>query len=164
MIRFIAVISLSCAMQQASALDMLPDPTRPAVDFSATDGSADGTGAAGNDAKGVAARAPSKQGLQSVILSPGHRAAVINGETVALGGKIGGATLVEVRDSSVVLQGPQGKRVMELFPGISMNKVEPVAQKEAKPVAPKIKKAAKKKKSSKKKKASGAVSPEQLKG
>jgi hypothetical protein len=41
-----------------------------------------------------------------------------------LGGKVGDATLVEVRESSVVLQNTQGRHVMELFPGVHLNKAE----------------------------------------
>lgn len=111
---------LLCATQ-LSAADPLPDPTRPSIDLSS------GTGGTG----GVADAAPvevAPQGLQSVIISPQYRAAIINGETVSLGGKFGDSRLVEVRESSVVLQNAQGRRVMELFPKVSIKKNEAVQQ------------------------------------
>lgn len=129
-------LALLCAAFPASAIELLSDPTRPAA------GAYPATGEAG------AATAPQpviKDGLQSVIISPQRRAAVVNGATVELGEKVGDATLVEVRESSVVLQNAQGKRVLELFPGVRMNKSEPVLPQAEKPVAIKSKKEAKRK-------------------
>jgi hypothetical protein len=60
-------------------------------------------------------------GLQSVIISGQRRAAIIDGETVELGGKHGDATLIEVNEGSVVLKGAQGRQVLTLFPGVKMN-------------------------------------------
>jgi hypothetical protein len=37
---------------------------------------------------------------------------------------VGDSTLVEVHESRVVLKSAQGRRVMELFPGVRMNKRE----------------------------------------
>ena len=67
--------------------------------------------------------------MQSIIISPQYRAAIINGETVSLGGKYGDSRLVEVRENSVVLQNAQGRRVMELFPKVSIKKNETAQQK-----------------------------------
>jgi MSHA biogenesis protein MshK len=99
------------------ALESLPDPTKPAVDIPYES-------EAGKRDESAVVLVPKKEGLQSIIISPRHRAAVINGEIVVLGGKIGDATLVEVNNKSVVLQGAQGKRVMELFPGVHLSKAE----------------------------------------
>ena len=66
--------------------------------------------------------ASSSSGLQSVIIAPGRRAAIINGQTVEQGGKYGDARLVQVNEGSVVLRGPQGKRVLTLFPGVMIRK------------------------------------------
>jgi hypothetical protein len=59
-------------------------------------------------------------GLQSVIISKNRRAAIIDGETIELRGKHGDATLIEVTESGVVLQGAQGRQVLTLFPGVRM--------------------------------------------
>lgn len=132
LMRTLVAVSLLLIGASANGLELLPDPTKPAVDTtplstagaggaSASMAAASGTGAAGSQAM-------AKEGLQSVIISAQHRAAVINGVTVELGQKVGDAKLIEVREKSVVLQGPQGKRVMELFPGVHMKKTEFAAQ------------------------------------
>lgn len=114
---------LLCVAWPALALESLPDPTRPAVGMHAP---SSGAGVRADSSEGGATevvQTPVKAGLQSVIISPQHRAAIINGTMVELGGKVGDAKLVEVRENSVVLQDAQGKHVMELFPGVSLNKL-----------------------------------------
>ncbi|MBI5658366.1 MAG: hypothetical protein HZC43_02185 [Nitrosomonadales bacterium] len=85
----------------------LPDPTRPPAEISAPS---------------APAAAPQESGLQSVIISPSRRAAIINGQMIGLGAKLGDAKLVEVNESGVVLQGPQGRRALALFPGVELKK------------------------------------------
>jgi hypothetical protein len=105
-------------LAQAAAAEPLPDPTRPAIDLGV------GTG-------GTAEAAPVEavpQGLQSTIISPHYRAAIINGETVRLGGLSGDSRLIEVREGSVVLQNAQGRRVMELFPKVRIKMIEAAPQ------------------------------------
>ena len=106
--------TLLFCLPQFAAAEPLPDPTRPAIDLS--EGEDGAVGGASTDA------AP--RGLQSTIISPQYRAAIINGQTVRLGGKSGDSRLVEVREDSVVLQNAQGRRVMELFPRVSIRKNE----------------------------------------
>lgn len=72
-------------------------------------------------------------GLQSVIIAPGRRAAIINGQNVEQGGKYGDSRLIRVNENSVVLRGPQGKQVLMLFPGVEIKKS--VAQSLRKPLA-----------------------------
>ena len=99
----------------------LPDPTRPAIQ-------ADAPAAAG---EGMVT--PSS-GLQSVILRRGQPpAAIINGEYVVLGGKIGDGRLVRVGDDFVVIAGPAGKDTLTLTPGIE-KKPAAVAAREQKAV------------------------------
>lgn len=112
-LRILLTALLFCLPQMAAA-GPLPDPTRPALDL--------GPGADGAADRATAGMAP--RGLQSTIISPQYRAAIINGETVRLGGKWGDSRLVEVREDSVVLQNARGRRVMELFPGVSVKKNE----------------------------------------
>ncbi|MCX7175572.1 MAG: hypothetical protein NT159_16925 [Proteobacteria bacterium] len=84
----------------------LPDPTRPPV--TATEVVSPG-----------AENVPPPSGLQTVILGRGHKPmAVINGIMVELGDKIGDATLVKLTESEAVLQGPAGKEVLRLLPGV----------------------------------------------
>ena len=103
--------TLLLCLPPVAAAEPLPDPTRPAIDLS-------------SGAGGEAPVAAVPKGLQSTIISPQYRAAIINGETVRLGGKSGDSRLVEVREDSVVLQNAQGRRVMELFPKVSVRKNE----------------------------------------
>jgi len=64
-----------------------------------------------------ASATPGGYSLQTIVLQPNGKAlAVINGETVALGGSIGSARLVKLSDSEAVLQGPQGREVLKLTP------------------------------------------------
>jgi len=114
----ITLTAILLSAMQIAAADPLPDPTRPSIDLS-------------NGAGGAAESTPVEnvpQGLQSIIISPQYRAAIINGETVSLGGKLGDSRLVEVRENSVVLQNAHGQRVMELFPKVSIKKNEAVQQ------------------------------------
>jgi MSHA biogenesis protein MshK len=87
----------------------LPDPTRPPPDAYTLSGSASEVAPAATVAAGPQ--------LQSVLLSrkPGGRQlAVIDGVTVPLGGKVGSATLVEIRSGSVVLQRGSRKQILKL--------------------------------------------------
>jgi MSHA biogenesis protein MshK len=110
---------LLSAPQLAASADLLPDPTLPAIDLNSS-----GAGSA----KDVVPDEPVSRGLQSIIISPQYSAAVINGETVPLGGKSGDSRLVEVRENSVVLQNAQGRRVVELFPKVNIKKNETAPQ------------------------------------
>jgi len=55
--------------------------------------------------------------LQSVLISPTRRAAVISGTAVALGGRFGEATLEEVTESAVVLKYADRRETLQLLPG-----------------------------------------------
>ncbi len=137
LMRAIALIVLMGMVASAGALELLADPTRPAVD-SVTKGGAGGESV-------TATPIVAKELLQSVIISPQYRAAVISGETVVLGERFRGAALVDVRESSVVLSDAQGKRVLELYPGVRINKIEPVVEKVGNvSVSPVVKSATKK--------------------
>jgi len=103
------MLTLSVPFLLASpAWAQLADPTRPPVQAAAP---------AGDAANAVAT--PVATGLQSVILSrdgKGRPAAVINGEVVQLGGKVGEARLVKVAEDHVVLLGAEGRETLRLMP------------------------------------------------
>lgn len=103
------VLMLVCAAPYAGEL---PDPTRMPAFIAAP------------VASGSVEAAP--VGLQSIIISPKRRAAIIDGQTVELGGKHGDARLIEVNESSVVLSGSQGRQVLALFPDVVMTGRKPV--------------------------------------
>jgi MSHA biogenesis protein MshK len=81
----------------------LSDPTRPP---SANAAAAD-----------AAPEAPGAQ-LQSVLISPHRRLAVINGQTVSVGAKVGDATLVRIAETSVVLKRGDTLETLPLLPGL----------------------------------------------
>ncbi|MFJ7566543.1 hypothetical protein ACIQW9_06240 [Herminiimonas sp. NPDC097707] len=56
--------------------------------------------------------------LQSVFISPTRRAAIISGQTVRLGEKFNGSTLVKITESEVVLRNGGELQTLKLFPGI----------------------------------------------
>ncbi len=57
--------------------------------------------------------------LQSVLISPVRRYAIINGEVVALGGSIAGAELLSIAAERVTLRTREGLRVVYLFPDVT---------------------------------------------
>lgn len=81
------------------------DPTRPPASIYTPDDSSD-------------ANAKKPTGLQSIIISKQRRAAIIDGQTVELGGKYGDSKLIEVNEGNVVLLSARGKQVLTLFPGV----------------------------------------------
>ncbi len=123
-------VLLSLVLPAYALAEDLPDPTRPPAAIMAP--SVPGT-----------VEDESSTGLQSIIISRHRRAAIIDGETVELGGKHGDARLIEVTESSVVLKGAQGRQVLTLFPGVKMISKEntkakpPVAAGKAQPSKPK---------------------------
>jgi MSHA biogenesis protein MshK len=55
--------------------------------------------------------------LQSVLISRGRKLAVINGQTVPLGGSIGDAKLVRITETAVVLQRGEETETLRMFEG-----------------------------------------------
>jgi MSHA biogenesis protein MshK len=93
---------LAIAAAGTVGAETLPDPTMPS------------TGGY------VAGRAPVASGpvLQSVLISPGRRVAVISGQAVKLGEKYGDSQVVKITESEVVLQGESGSQTLRLYPGV----------------------------------------------
>ncbi len=87
----------------------LVDPTRPPASLTAP---------VAAPASGVPEIRPAR--LQSILISKTRRAAIIDGESVELGGKYGDAKLIEVNEGSIVLRGAQGRQVMTLFPDVKI--------------------------------------------
>ena len=106
------------------AVAQTADPTRPPANWVAP---ADGSETA-NDASAAGLR------LQSVLMPQGGRpVAVIGGKTVALGGKVGGATLIRLNEREAVLQGADGTTRLYLTPDVQKQMiVTPNAGKSAK--------------------------------
>jgi hypothetical protein len=88
--------------QAADVFDGLPDPTRPP---SSTPGGGESV------ASGV-------QGLvlQSVLIAPQRRLAVINGRTLAIGERIDGVTVIDIQPHEVVVKRASGELTLRLVP------------------------------------------------
>jgi MSHA biogenesis protein MshK len=97
-------LALACmAVATTAGAQALRDPTRPPA--------TSGKGAAGKNATGWI--------LQSVLISPERRYAIINGEVVPVGGSVGGAELIAVAAERVTLRTHEGLRVVQLFPDVT---------------------------------------------
>jgi len=93
-----------------AAAQALRDPTRPPLNFGRT--GEGGTVSRSRDAEWV---------LQSVLLSPERRYAIINGEVLGLGGSVAGAELVAIREGEVTLRTGGALRTVRLFPDVDMH-------------------------------------------
>jgi MSHA biogenesis protein MshK len=99
--RVLAIIAIFCCHGSVTA-QIVSDPTRPP-------GASQGSGPAGD------ARAPE---LQSVIITPNHRAAIINGQRIEVGAQYGGARVVRITETEVTLRTDAGIEVLKMYPSI----------------------------------------------
>jgi MSHA biogenesis protein MshK len=108
---FAKAITLACGWLAMSLLisaayaESLQDPTRPPDSLT--------TGLAGN-----AVAQPSGPVLQSVLISPARKVAVISGQTVKLGEKYGKSVVVGISENEVVLQNGKELQTLKLYPNI----------------------------------------------
>lgn len=84
----------------------LSDPTRPPTVTLADESAA---GEAGEGATPV---------LQSILISPSRRQAIISGKTVTVGEKVGDAKIVRITENTVILRNGSDLQTLKLFPGI----------------------------------------------
>ena len=96
----VLIILIGSGMAAVAGAQGMADPTRP-------------PGALYAPADGASAGGPV---LQSVMLSPGRKVAVISGEVVVLGGRYGSARLVKLTESEAVLKDGAETTVLKLFP------------------------------------------------
>lgn len=97
--RLMAALGLAAAC--SAAAQPLADPTRP-PSFSSSQ---------------ARSEAPAAR-LQSVLISPARKLAVIDGQTVMLGGRVGNATVVAIAPTEVVLRSGAAYQTLKLYPGI----------------------------------------------
>lgn len=97
----------------------MSDPTRPPASFRS-----------GQEA-GFQPATPSGPVLQSVLVAPGRKVAIISGQTVSMGEKVGDARVVKITESEVTLSGSNGVQTLKLFPGVeiheALNRTRPQA-------------------------------------
>jgi MSHA biogenesis protein MshK len=92
------------ATVQAADMGDLPDPTRPQGAAAATGG------------------APS--GVQSILISPQRRIAVVHGRTVTIGDRVGDAVVVDIRPYEVILKRAGRETSLRLVPRLGMHASE----------------------------------------
>jgi MSHA biogenesis protein MshK len=68
------------------------------------------------DGKPAESAEPTAPRLQTILISPRRRVAVIDGKPVRIGEKVGSATLVSVAATSVVLVKGGAREVLRLYP------------------------------------------------
>jgi len=107
-----AALILALAAASAVRAQVVTDPTRPPAGFD-------------TPAPEAAGEAGGGMRLQSVMISPTHRSAIISGVTVALGEKFGDAVLIKVTETAVVLRSGNENRVLKLYPGVEKREVKP---------------------------------------
>jgi MSHA biogenesis protein MshK len=74
---------------------------------------------------GPAAARESDLVLQTVLISPERRAAIINGQLLRLGESIAGMQLMSISEGEVQLRGRGESRTLHLFPAIDKRHVKP---------------------------------------
>ncbi len=70
---------------------------------------------------------PAGPQLQSVLLSPQRKVAVINGQSVRLGEKYGDTRLVRLTDSAATLRRGRQEQVLHLFSGVGKTYGQPAS-------------------------------------
>ncbi len=100
-----------------AATDALVDPTLPPAAMIPP-----GTGKSSDDL-------PVGPVLQSVMMAPGRKFATISGQTLRVGEKFGGATLVKVSDQEVVLRESDGTlQILKMHPAVDKTVSMPSSQ------------------------------------
>jgi MSHA biogenesis protein MshK len=108
-LRAIVLAAVWMAAPAAQAQGGLADPTRPP----------NASSLQGSEVQAVAGKQ-----LQSVLLSGGRKIAVIDGNLVALGGKLGEARVVRITETEVVLKTGEETETLKLFPGVDKQAVK----------------------------------------
>ncbi len=101
----IAALCVWGALASPVAAEVLLDPTRPPAFIGEKPEQ-------GNDKASIAPE------LQSVLISPARRVAIINGQTVQLGEKYGEARVVKITENEVILRNGRDTQVLKLFPHV----------------------------------------------
>lgn len=108
------LIVLLLAIANVAWAQAMRDPTQPPGAYSAAAGTL-------ADDESLPPETPV---LNTIIRRHGAKPiAVINGETVALGGKVGDWRLVRIGESEAVLRGADGKETLTLSPGVDKRPV-----------------------------------------
>lgn len=131
-----ALAALAMATCSAAWGQGLFDPTRPPAEWIAgqakkTGGPYDATSAPPGASPGVSgagvAEGEAAPRLQSVLIGPSGKHAIINGQLVSVGAAYKDAKLVEVSLTEAVLLSEHGRQTLKLFPDVEKHPSKPVA-------------------------------------
>lgn len=114
--RLIALLGLIASLAGATWAQALSDPTRPPAASTAAPQA--------ETATAVPTEQKPAPRLQSVLIAPGRMVAVIDGNTVAVGGKVDDAVLVGIAETHVTLRRGTALEVLPLHPGIERRPVK----------------------------------------
>jgi MSHA biogenesis protein MshK len=106
-------LSLFLVLLSSVYAQNLPDPTRPPSSILQIDA-------------GIAV--PTGPVLQSVLISPQRKIAIIDGQTVKLNGKVGNQTLVTISETEVVLKSGKQLQTLRLHPDLIKKKLRASAK------------------------------------
>lgn len=107
--------------QTADGAQILNDPTRPPVGAQPVDpGDKPESGAV----------------LQSVMIMPNTRFAIIGGERVEVGGRYRDAQVVRITETEVVLRRAEGTESLQMYPEVKMKAARPVQPAPPEPARP----------------------------
>jgi len=97
-----AVLGTSPAASAGAVNATMVDPTRP---YASPSAESEGSGG------GLV--------LQSVMISPVQRVAIISGRLVRLGDQVGGATVVNIAETEVALKDGTQVQTLRMYPGVN---------------------------------------------
>jgi len=117
--RAVAALAIALGCLSPAWGQALSDPTRPPLAWLAAQQNAAG------------AASPTEQEvvphLQSLLIGPSRRYAIIEGQVLGVGDRFGDARVVAVRPAGVVLRSVRGTQTLKIFPDVEKRPVKPVA-------------------------------------
>lgn len=119
----LSIVAITGAFWRNDATAQLSnDPTRPPAGMYSTESGAGSTNTAPL--------------LQSVMITPSERSAIIGGERIKLGGKYGEARVIGINENEVILRSASGTETLRMYPDVGVKRIEtatpPVAEKPGK--------------------------------
>ena len=107
-----AVAMVLSAVSYQLFAQQLRDPTRPPAGLAQEVGGA----------KGDVSVKRSGLNLQSILIAPDRRSAIIDGQLLRVGQRVSGFKVVSIEEGAVILRGAQGTRRLQLFPEVDKRK------------------------------------------
>ena len=107
---FLALAITASLWRTDAAAQVLNDPTRPPAGLAPADAAATG--------------ALATPRLQSVMITPSERFAIIGGERIKLGGKYGEAEVIGITETEVTLRSASGTETLRMYPEVGIKRIE----------------------------------------